>query len=248
MSSKKKKQIIYPIFQEAANSTDDEFWKNFFMDLACNNAPKRFVIDKTTLKFYSKKDGFIYYYVNQTGDKIANEVKTLLNKNLIIYSDIDYENDIENKNNEIAEYKEVSSINDWKKIKHKKTKNAIITRYVLSMKEAYELNWKETNQLYNTIISAFFEIHSHKSTDIVIKNGQIISIKGISIIKNETVNSNKVYYNIKNDRLDNINEKSSASIVVVSKIDLMNEWKKLSNVIYKQVEEIESMTYDFLKE
>lgn len=225
---KRQKEVIYPLLQECSSIQDDDFWKSLFCDLSRGKCPKGILIYNGVISSTSKRNGFTYN-INDKNDpeEISEELINLLKKNACIYSS----NDIQSKESSIQEFKDeyeaLKNTDSWKKIPTNKMKENLILNYVFKLKKKYKLKNKATKYLYDNIKGALFEHKSHKSEDVVMKNGEIHKILDFEYDED--------LKNIFNLRIETYEEKIKNEI---KKDILGSKWEKyITNVIRSVIKE-----------
>jgi hypothetical protein len=135
-----KKEIIYPVFLECLQFTNDFFWENIFEDLAYGKTPYGTYINKDFLCCNYKDKEFSYKIEKKEPEQLYNDILFLLGKKLGILSLKDKNNkqiDFKNIENELKECRK-----NWSNIRKKNIKDLLIERYVLNMKDKYLLTMK----------------------------------------------------------------------------------------------------------
>jgi hypothetical protein len=217
---KKSKDVQHEVFFDAAAHIQDEFWKNFFLDLSKSKLNRKFHIDAKYVSHSSKKCSFNYMYEGKEPSIIAVELRELISKNLCIYSEIDMVVQKEQLTQMASEFRDARTQDDWKKVKNKKMKDHLIVKFVLKLKEDMKWNWKQARSAYKLICNALYNFSTHKSADIVMENGMITSIADIELSRER----------IENKRLtEKTNEDDDTTVVAVKKINLDKEWLRVCN-------------------
>jgi hypothetical protein len=234
---KKSNVVLYPLIAQAAEHADDDQWKTKFQEMAKGNPPKRLVIDAQNVKFFSKKDGFTYTYSTKTPQDIARDLKNLISKAICMYTEKDLKQQNDLKTEESKEYKSACKLDDWKKVKNKKMKDLLISNYVIQKQAELEMDWSVAKKLYQTINTAFYDYHTHKSADIEMSNGQIESIEDIVVEKTRVYNA-RIYIENEDGKMELSDEYLNESNVV-KKRDLYNDWTKYVTFINKRFEGVE---------
>ena len=225
---KRVKEIQYHLLYEASEHIKDEFWKNLFMDMSRGKHPRKLHIDDKSVNC-TKKNSFTYVYRDKSPQEIAINLKEHISKALCIYSANDMQDKEEQKSAINNEFDLACTEDSWKKIKSKKMREYLISKYVLENKEQHNLSWEKTRLLYNMILDGFYFFHTHKSVDVEMEDGVITNIEDFQI--------NPV---IKNLRLDSIVEKQQNT----SKIDLIHEWQKYTTNMYRKIETQAAVTQE----
>jgi hypothetical protein len=129
MYIKKMKNILYPVFLETCQHTNDSFWKFIFKDLAFGVCPYGTYIDGDRLccKFKGKEFNFPFH--EKSSLSIFQELVPLLKNNLNIRSVTDI-----SKKHEYIQYYFDGLQPQWKEIKKKSIRQLLIENYVLTLK------------------------------------------------------------------------------------------------------------------
>lgn len=77
-------------------------------------------------------------------------------------------------------------MSSWKNVKKKFEKNMLIQNYVLSLKANHNLSIQESRKCLDVIISAI-NMKQILSDDIIMKNNEIVDIKGMEIVDGKCV-------------------------------------------------------------
>jgi len=187
-----KKEIIYPIFLECCQYTNDIFWENIFEELAYGKTPYGTYISKDFLCCNYKDKEFSYKIEKKKSCQLYNDIYSLLYKKLGLLSPRDKMRkkiDFYNIEEEIKE-----SRKNWTSIRKKNIKDLLIENYVIDMKNKYSLSVKQSKYLLSVIfIAMIFKVITVK--DIKYENGKIENIEGIEIEKKK-INLRRDIYNI----------------------------------------------------
>jgi hypothetical protein len=213
-----KKEIIYPVFLECLQFTNDFFWENIFEDLAYGKTPYGTYINKDFLCCNYKDKEFSYKIEKKEPEQLYNDILFLLGKKLGILSLKDKNNkqiDFKNIENELKECRK-----NWSNIRKKNIKDLLIERYVLNMKDKYLLTFKQAQELLSHIfIGLVFKVISVK--DIKYSDGVITSIEGITF-ENKKINMEKNIYD---------NEIEFRKCIIIDKNEMSENWYKyISNL------------------
>lgn len=187
-----KKEIIYPIFLECCQYTNDIFWENIFEELAYGKTPYGTYISKDFLCCNYKDKEFSYKIEKKKSIQLYNDIYSLLSKKLGLLSPRDKMKkkiDFYNIEEEIKE-----SRKNWTSIRKKNIKDLLIENYVIDMKNKFSLTIKQSKYLLSVIfIAMIFKVITVK--DIKYENGKIEHIEGIDIEKKK-INLRRDIYNI----------------------------------------------------
>lgn len=176
-----KREIVYPIFLQAMNYSDDIFWKEIFEELAYGVSPAGTYINKGVLCCNQNSKEFVYRFLNKDPQKIFEDISKLFKKNnfmskndrKIVLSDF---NDAEKK---LQELKNI----EWVNIKKKSLKDTLFQNFLIESKKKYNLRDSHIKKIYN-FINLGLMLKTIKPSDINYKNGEILSINGITFSNN----------------------------------------------------------------
>ena len=185
-----KKDILYPVFLECCQYTEDAYWENVFEELAYGKAPYGTYISKDYLCCSYKKKEFSYKIEKKSSDIVFEEVYGLLVDKLGLLSQrekLDKRKAFSNYEESIKESRQT-----WGDIKKKNVKELLIELYVVRMKSEHSLSVKQARHLLSIIMVAFaFKVLT--SDDICYESGQITSIIGVDFINSQLVIERDVY-------------------------------------------------------
>lgn len=168
-----KKELIYPFFINCSLLTNDKFWKSVFEDLAYGIAPYGAFINKGFIMCNYKDKEFVYKICKKDPTELYDDIYNIFSTKLNIISS----EEISNKKRNIEKIQE--DITDWTNIKKKNLKDIMIENWAINMKNKYNLTTKVTRSLISVIFLALI-FKSISSKDIILKNGNIEHINGIS--------------------------------------------------------------------
>jgi hypothetical protein len=194
-----KKQIVYPIFLECCNFTNDGFWKYIFEDLAYGKPPYGCSMNKGFI-YCNYKGKEFSYKIEETKDAnvIFDDLYNLFTNKLKVLSKLDKQDllsEFEREENSSEYGRDMT----WKSIKKKSIKDMIIQKYVISEKKRRNLSIEQARKLLSLIfINLSFGIIS--SEDIHYEKGKILYIEGI-----EFNNNNEVLYHLNVENLNGLN-------------------------------------------
>lgn len=173
-----KKEIIYPIFIQVSQLSNDTYWYSIFNNLARGITPNGVIITETNVCNRFKEKSFTYEFENKSPKEIHDELKHLFQKKMGLQSKMDY---LKNKKkfNLIMEKDEYI---EWKDIKIKNIKDILIENYALELRKKYDLTIRQTDELLNFISLSLIFKELDKG-DIIYKCGKIINIKNLHFSK-----------------------------------------------------------------
>jgi hypothetical protein len=176
-----KREIVYPVFLECLEYTDDMFWKSIFEDLAYGKAPHGTYISKGFLCCSYKGKEFSYKLERKDPEILWKEIYSILTDKIGIFSQKE-----RNKQKTAFSEMQKSTKNDTTNSRKKNTKDMLYEKYVLRMKKEHNLTIKQAKYLLAVIgICMLFKTISSK--DIVMKDDKIESINGIQIENGEII-------------------------------------------------------------
>jgi len=208
-----RKEIVYPIFLECCQYTEDFFWKNIFEDLSYGKSPFGTYITKDFLCCSYKKKEFSYKIEEKPSRQIYDEVCNLFTNKLGLLSHVEKikkRDEFDNFEKNIQ-----STRKEWADIKKKNMRDILIELYVIKMKNKYLLSVAQAGQLLSVILIAIiFKVITSK--DIEFENGCITHINGIDFEQHKFVmerNFQKV-------------EVSFSSCIIIDKKLMSDNWEK----------------------
>lgn len=208
-----RKEILYPIFLECCNHSDDIYWQNIFEDLSYGISPYGTYFSKNYLCCNYKKKEFSYKIEQKDSKQIYKDVYNLLTKKLGLLSQtqkIEKKKDFINFEDSIKETRKT-----WNDIRKKNIKELLIEQYTVKMKNRYSLNIKQTRNLLKVIIIALV-LKIITANDIDYENGTITKIDGINF------ESKKILYQ---RNLYKIDVNFSPTIIIEKKL-MSDTWDK----------------------
>lgn len=187
-----KKEILYPVFLECVQCSEDTFWKNTFEDLAYGKPPYGTYISKNFLTCGYKDKEFSYKIERKNPDILYKDIYKLLTKRLGILSNK------EKIRKKVEFYKYERQLKNsrytWKSIMKKNIKDVLIERYVLKKKKEFNLSSKQSKFLLSLIIISMI-FKAITNSDIEYSNGEITNINGIKFTDKHIVIKRNIYKN-----------------------------------------------------
>ena len=190
-----KREIVYPIFLECCQFTDDKFWENVFEDLAYGKTPYGTYISKDFLCCSYKKKEFSYKIEKKLPKDVYNDIYDLLTNKLGLLSPLE-------KTKKRKIFKDIEediteSRKNWNDIKKKNIKELLIELYVTRMKNKHSLTLKQARYLLSIIfVGMIFKVITNK--DVHYENGKIEHIDGIEF-SHKKIDIKKDLYNLENN-------------------------------------------------
>lgn len=185
-----KKEVLYPIFLECCQYTDDIFWENIFEELAYGKTPYSTYISKNFLCCSVKKREFSYKIENKPPEQVHDEVYDLLTNKVGLLS----QREKAKKKQSFSDLEETrkETRKSWNDIKKKNIKELLIELFVSDMQKKYSLSIKQSQYLLAVIgIAMAFKIIN--SDDIDYTDGRIQNIEGIRFERRKIVFDRDMY-------------------------------------------------------
>ena len=217
-----KKEIIYPIFLECCEFSEDTFWKNVFEDLSYGKCPYGTYITKDFFCCNYKNKEFSYKIEKKEPEILYNDIYELLSKKLGLLS---HKDKIKKKIDfSILEDEIKENRKNWSNIRKKNIKDLLIENYVIEMKKKYSLSIKQSRELLSSIfIGMVFKVITVK--DIEYSDGIIKNIDGISFKKKQIIFERDIY-----DFDINI-----TPYIIVDKKSMSDNWEKYLDALRKLI-------------
>lgn len=173
----RQRDVIYPILSECASIVKDEYWRQFYQDLAAGKSTKGIWISNGVVQTSNRRNGFNYNITDKAPQVIIAELHHLL----ITHTSICSRKDMVKRKQFIKEIEEELEEYDrgkWTSIKRKHIRTMLLVDYVINFGKKHKLSWPAIMQAYNVITNAF-ESKTHISKDVVYKNGKVLDIDDI---------------------------------------------------------------------
>lgn len=170
-----------PEFEECERYTLDPYWLEIFKNCVKGKMPK-------SIKYTN--DGTITVYVDKKAECISLNIddgKELYLTMMDIFKNklgMKSSRDIDKQRLELKKVKDClmgTQGDEWKQVKPKKTKDALLLKYVLEKKNQYGLTSRQVRTLLS-IIKLGMSFHSITMKDVDYHDGKIHEIKGIEYI------------------------------------------------------------------
>lgn len=214
----KRDLLIYPYFLECSQYTDDSFWKGIFNDLAYGVTPYGTYIVKDFLTCNFKDREFVYKIQEKDSKELFNDITSIFRNKLSLMS----REEIIRRKNDLYNDDNFNLSEDWISIKKKNIKEVMIEKYVMDMKKTYNLSMKQCNYLLSIIFLSFvFKVFG--TSDVFIKEGKIVSIKGLEYSEGKILLKKNIL---------NIQVNISPEIVISKKL-MSDEWDRFLNALKK---------------
>lgn len=187
-----KKEIIYPVFLECTQFTEDSFWELIFEDLAHGTSPNGTYINKGSICCSYKGKEFSYKIERKDPEELYTDIYSLLTKKLGILSQ-------KEKMKKRLSFRQMESNimeshHEWSNIRKKNVKEVLFEKYVIKMKNQHDLTIKQTKFLLSIILLSIM-FKTITNDDIVYEGDSIQNIKGITFEHKKIVLIRSIYAN-----------------------------------------------------
>lgn len=209
-----KRELVYPFFIDCCEFTEDKFWKGIFEDLAYGIAPYGAFVSKGAIVCNYKDKKFMYHIKKKDPKELYNEIYNLFTSKLNVMS-----------KEQILYRKEAAELiqetpTDWLSIKKKNYKDVLIENWAIKKKSAYSLSIAQTKYLISIIfLGLIFKVFTSK--DIILLNGEIDKINGISFAPHK-VNVERDIYQI---------DFSPSPEIITEKLNMSDEWDRYIHLL-----------------
>ena len=222
-----KKGIIYPLFFEVSEKCEEEYWKQFFMDISIGKPVKGISINNGHVYSQNKKKGFYYLFIDKTPNDVINDLLPILeqNHNTCSEKNVKTRNVIEQVKTELQEIKN----SKWSKIRRKNIKKALLLDYFVDIQKKYNLPWNICIRIYDTLS---FNANSQLMSKIVNMNeGKIESINGIFVEEGNIVMDIDFYKDKYKDTCEDDYEEEEE----IQKINMEQIWETFVKGYFKEI-------------
>ncbi len=175
----RQKEVVYDILLECASLVKDEFWRQFYEDLATGKSTKGVYITNGTIQTSNKRNGFVYSITDKAPEVIVTELHHLL----MTHTSICSKKDMNKKRQLVKEIEDELKAYDmakWTSIKRKNIRTMLLVDYAVQLGKIHDLAWPAVIGAYQVIVNAF-ESKTHTSKDVSYENGKILSIDDIDL-------------------------------------------------------------------
>ena len=169
------KPALYQLFFECSQYTLDPYWQQVFEECSRGKFPKGsgINVDRTIIRF-NRDNNYFTYKLKKSPEQVFQDLKKLFQEQLNLKSNQDRQ-EIRDELDDICRNLQETFTGSWQKIKRKKIKDPIIRRYILDLKEKYDLNDKETAEV-SQIIKLGFLFNWIANDKVKYKNQLILNI------------------------------------------------------------------------
>lgn len=173
----RKREILYPFFLECGQLANDAFWESIFEDLAYGKAPHGTYISKGFLTCSFRGKEFSYKLERKDPAVLYQDIYNLLTEKIGILSQ-------KEKMQKKIDFHEVEknlreTRQDWASIRKKNIRDTLYEKYVIEMKNKYNLSIKQCKYLLAILLVALtFKTITAKDVDY--NDDRINEIRGIA--------------------------------------------------------------------
>ena len=217
------KPIINPVFEKCADLSQDPYWQGIFRDCARGRFPRGFTY-KNGLINCRKGSKMTRLEVSNSPTDALHEVKEFFQKMGGLLSENDRLRLKRIEEEKLLESSYCQKDLTWKDIRGDKLKDILITEFVTSLVEKYQLDEEAKRELVTNIKKGFM-LKCFNSNNIEMEGGRIVEIEGL-IIDKETG-----YSEIDSDiiKVKNIRSCQGLGIELEDKkppVDFLDNWCK----------------------
>lgn len=175
-----KIDLLYPVFLEICNYTDNTFWENIFEELAYGRCPSGSYFQGEYICSKIKNREF-YYKLDFTkpSKTIYDELFYIFSEKMNILSSVEKKN-IQNEYHRVE--KKIKDVRkNWCDIKKKNIKETFVETYIIKMMKKYNLTITQTRKILSYILVSM-SLKNIKNEDVIWDGEQILDIRGIKFI------------------------------------------------------------------
>lgn len=176
VEGKKRSVIKHPVFAECAQLIDDPFWKQTFENAARDRFPRGFTY-RNQILVYKIKSKSHTLQMPQTAFEALPLCVDFMKKIGKLRSEADREQDRMEMEEKFALQNSLEN-SEWKDIKRKKVKALLLSTWINSTAQQYQMNSKQT-EYFHVIVNIGFALGYLRKEDITFREGRIQSITGL---------------------------------------------------------------------
>ena len=186
------RDIRYPAIADAANLVTNRYWADILGDIARGRCPKKCTIDDECISFLNKRQKEVINYTLKTPEELAEILPPIISSFCGISSIEDFDRDMLAVDGQLQHFVKTTDLNDWRKVNNKSMKRDLIIAYVCRLKAENNYKPATARKLLQTILGAFFTLHTHGADDVTMEDGHITSIDGIEVAEDGTITNTKI--------------------------------------------------------
>jgi hypothetical protein len=174
MSTRKKKELLHPIFLECKKHVVNPFWKSLFEEFAYGKYPKQLYITQSqNIQSTSRTQSFHYSFADKPIEQIIPDIQELLMTHTNLISD----EEVELKKSDHLKFKQDAWVN-WKDIKKKYVRDILIMEYCMSLRHL-KFTQEQCSNAYKKIL--LYTVYYPELLGFHLEEGRISRINGITI-------------------------------------------------------------------
>lgn len=215
---KESSKVKYPLFEECAKLTDDEFWINIFMNCSKDKFPKGFLYSQGYFKYRKGQVKIYQIEIPDNPDNAMVIIKKFISEHGSLFSDLDKKIQDDFTENSSSS-KSKNNISEIKKNKY--LFNEYLEKFVKEFPEDH-------HPALTYLLNFGFEYLLLGEKDITFCDDKITEIKGFSF------DSENQEYFIHEDRLRSLINKKKTTVKSIKKPLEIDIWDKYVKKILKE--------------
>lgn len=218
----RNRKIFHQQFNRMKSLETDPFWEEQLEKAAYNKFPKGITF-KNEILTYTKGNQRKKMILPEDEFQAIENYKAFITSHTMSRSRNECKQDDIKNNDRVQNNKSLDEF-EWKKIRRKKTKEALLLKFINSLSEQYELNEEERYNLHS-LIYLNFALKIITTKTIEFNDGEIKSI--INLEYNEETKTFSVFEVSKTKNVDtNYDYSLDDPIYGRNKVSFEHEWKK----------------------
>jgi len=190
-----KKGIVHSVFYEVSQKCEDEYWKQFFLELSIGKNIRNIFLSNGKISCTNKKNNFEYYYSDKSPDDIIRELIPILIDNYVSGTEKNVK--IKTIIEQIKKENEDLRLGKWSKIRRKNLKISLLQEFMAEFQKKHNLYWDDCTYVYRIFAS---NINRSILTKLVqYEDGKIININGLDVDENNKIVFHNNFYNSEKD-------------------------------------------------
>jgi len=171
------KPILYPVFENFSNLTEDEFWKSIFMDCARGKFPRGFIF-KNNLLIHKKGSKLTQLELSNSTTDVFVSTMNFFQMTAGIMSVLDRQKINQREEEKIIKEMKKDSELTWGYVKKEGLKEVLINEFITDICEKMNFTEKEKKELITTIKKGLM-LKCFNSNNIIMSGGRIKEIDGL---------------------------------------------------------------------
>jgi hypothetical protein len=186
-----RKEIIYPIFLECCQYTEDTFWEDLFEDLSYGRTPYGAYISRDFICCNFRNKEFSYKIERKDPKSVYDDIYKLFTNKLGILSQREKQKrklDFETLENNICKN---ATNQKWSTI-NKTNQEILLEKYIIEKTEEHNLGIKEAQKLFKIIKVADELKIINLSRGVQLCDNKIVDIDGVDVLHPELLQYRKI--------------------------------------------------------